>query len=134
MVNSNANALGIIFPNSYDGLIPELVGRLPVIVTLDELDEASLVRILKEPKNALVRQYQKLLAYDHAELTFTNAALEKIAHRAIERGTGARGLRSIMEEIMLPIMYEVPSDPTIRQVKITADVVEKKAAPELIRE
>ncbi len=116
------------------GLIPELVGRLPVIVTLDELDEASLVRILKEPKNALVRQYQKLLAYDHAELTFTNAALEKIAHRAIERGTGARGLRSIMEEIMLPIMYEVPSDPTIRQVKITADVVEKKAAPELIRE
>ena len=116
------------------GLIPELVGRLPVIVTLDELDEASLVRILKEPKNALVRQYQKLLAYDHAELTFTNAALEKIAHRAIERGTGARGLRAILEEMMVDVMFDAPSREGISRCVIDGAVIRGEAEPQLLGE
>ena len=115
------------------GLIPELVGRLPILVTLDDLDEASLVRILKEPKNALVKQYEKLLGYDNVALSFTDEALEKIAHQAIIRSTGARGLRSIMEEVMLDIMYQTPSDPTIQKIVITADTVEKKMPPEIVR-
>lgn len=115
------------------GLIPELVGRLPILVTLDDLDEASLVRILKEPKNALVKQYEKLLGYDNVALSFTDEALEKIAHQAIIRSTGARGLRSIMEEVMLDIMYQTPSDPTIKKIVITADTVEKKMPPKIVR-
>ena len=115
------------------GLIPELVGRLPILVTLDDLDEASLVRILKETKNDLVKKYKKLIGYDNVALSFTDEALEKIAHQAIIRSTGARGLRSIMEEVMLDIMYQTPSDPTIQKIVITADTVEKKMPPEIVR-
>ena len=105
------------------GLIPELVGRLPVLVTLDNLDEDALVRILKEPKNALTKQYQKLLAMDGMELVFTDDAYRAIAHLAIERNTGARGLRSILEGIMMKPMYELPSSTDIGKVIITAGFV-----------
>ncbi|MBQ9116580.1 MAG: ATP-dependent Clp protease ATP-binding subunit ClpX [Clostridia bacterium] len=111
------------------GLIPELVGRLPVFASLDPLDEDALVRILKEPRNSLVKQYVKLFSYDKAELEFTDDALTEIAHLAIERNTGARGLRAIIEEIMLDIMYEVPSRRDIAKVIITLDTVQKKSAP-----
>lgn len=111
------------------GLIPELVGRLPVIVSLDNLDKDALIKILSEPKNALFRQYKKLIEMDNAELVFEDSAKEKIAEKAIERNTGARGLRSIMEEIMLDIMYDVPSRSDIDKVIITADCVDKKAQP-----
>ena len=108
------------------GLIPELVGRLPVIVSLDDLDAEALVRILKEPKNALVKQYCKLIGMDDIELSFTDEALEHIAKKAIERNTGARGLRSIMEELMLGLMYSLPSDPEVRRVTVDADFVDGK--------
>jgi ATP-dependent Clp protease ATP-binding subunit ClpX len=111
------------------GLIPELVGRLPVMVALDPLDRDALVRILKEPKNALVKQYVKLLGYDKAELEFEEAALEKIADIAIERSIGARGLRAIIEDIMLNVMYEVPSRKNINKVIITADCVGGSGTP-----
>jgi len=111
------------------GLIPELVGRLPVIVSLDNLDKDALIKILSEPKNALFKQYQKLLQMDNTELEFDSSAKERIAEKAIERNTGARGLRSIMEEIMLDIMYEVPSRSDVEKVIITADCVDKKAKP-----
>ena len=101
------------------GIIPELVGRLPVITSLRGLDKDDLVRILTEPKNALCKQYHKLLSYDQVELSFEKGALEAIAEKAIERQIGARGLRAIMEEIMTKIMYEIPSDPTIQSVCIT---------------
>ena len=107
------------------GIIPELVGRLPVITTLNALDKGQLVRILTEPKNALVKQYQKLLEYDMVELDFDTQALEAAADRAIERGIGARGLRAVLEEVMTPLMYEVPSDPTITRVTITAESVKE---------
>ena len=100
------------------GLIPELVGRVPVIVSLDSLDEAALRRILLEPKNSLVKQYKKLFEMDGIEIEFTDAAISKIAKLAIERGTGARGLRSIMEKFMIPIMYKAPSDDTIKNIVI----------------
>lgn len=106
------------------GLIPELVGRLPVIVTLDDLDEDALVRILKEPKNALYKQYQKLLAMDGIRLTFEDDAFRAIAKLAIERQTGARGLRSILEGIMMRPMYELPSEKDITEVIVTAAFVE----------
>lgn len=115
------------------GLIPELVGRLPVIVGLSELDRTALVRILKEPKNALIKQYKKLLKMDNVELSFEDEALECIADLAIERNTGARGLRSIMEEIMMDIMYDVPSDKNIKEVIITKSAVKKEAAPTIIK-
>ena len=105
------------------GIIPELVGRLPVITTLNALDKGQLVRILTEPKNALVKQYQKLLEYDMVELDFDTQALEAAADRAIERGIGARGLRAVLEEIMSPIMYDIPSDATITKVTIDEDTV-----------
>lgn len=111
------------------GLIPELVGRLPVMVALDPLDREALVRILKEPKNALVKQYVKLLGYDKANLEFEEAALEKIADIAIERNIGARGLRAIIEDIMLNVMYEVPSRKDIKKVIITADCVGGSGTP-----
>ncbi len=114
------------------GLIPELVGRIPVIVSLDSLDEAALVRILTEPKNALVKQYCKLVGMDGAELVFEEGAVKAIAALAIERNTGARGLRAIIEDIMTDIMYEVPSRSDIKKVIITEDVVKKTAAPEYI--
>ena len=113
------------------GLIPELVGRLPVITALDGLRREDLVRILQEPKNALVKQYKKLLEYDDVELEFAPEALEAVADKAIERNIGARGLRAVMEEMLTQIMYDIPSDPTITRVVITKECVEGKARPEL---
>ncbi|GIP49516.1 ATP-dependent Clp protease ATP-binding subunit ClpX [compost metagenome] len=113
------------------GLIPEFVGRLPVISTLEPLDEKTLVRILSEPKNALVKQYQKLLELDNVNLQFEPKALEAIAQEAIKRNTGARGLRAIIEGIMLDVMYEVPSRDDISDCVITEKVVQEKTVPEL---
>lgn len=101
------------------GLIPELVGRLPIVATLESLDEESLIKIMKEPKNALIKQYQKLLKYDNVKLTFTDEALKLIAKKAMERNIGARGLRGIVEEIMRDVMYEVPDDQSIKEVIVT---------------
>lgn len=113
------------------GLIPEFVGRLPVISTLEPLDEPALVRILSEPKNALVKQYQKLLEMDNVKLDFEPAALEAIAKEAIKRNTGARGLRAIIEGIMLEVMYEVPSRDDVQNCLITEQSVQDKMMPEL---
>ena len=115
------------------GIIPELVGRLPVVATLDSLGREDLVRILTEPKNAMTRQYQALLGYDDVELVFEKEALEAVADKAIERRIGARGLRSVMENIMTDIMYSVPSDPGIGKVVVTADCVRKNTSPTVIR-
>ena len=114
------------------GIIPELVGRLPVIAPLEGLGREELVRILTEPKNALVKQYQKLLAFDDVELTFTPDALEAVADKAIERNIGARGLRAVMEGVLNGIMYEIPSDPTVSGVTITAACVRDGEAPVLV--
>ena len=114
------------------GLIPEFVGRIPVLVTLEELDESALVNILTQPKNALVKQYKELLNMDDAELIIEDDALELIAKRAIERKTGARGLRGILEEIMLDTMYEIPSRKDIRKCIITRETIEKNEKPVLI--
>ena len=114
------------------GLIPELVGRLPVIVGLQKLDREALVRILKEPKNAVIKQYMKLFEMDGVKLRFTDGALEKIADRAIELNTGARGLRSIVEGILLDIMYDVPSKNDVQQVTITKNTVTNGEKPKLI--
>jgi len=116
------------------GLIPELVGRLPVIVALDALDEEALIDILQEPKNALTKQYQKMVELEDIGLTFERDALRAIAKRAIDRGTGARGLRAIIEELMLDIMFDLPSRRDVREVVITQECVEQKAAPILILE
>ncbi len=116
------------------GLIPEFVGRLPVFTSLEELDEPSLVRILVEPKNALVKQYQKLLSFDNVRLKFTDSALSAIARKAVQRKSGARGLRAILEEIMLEVMYEIPSQKGIKECLITEDTVVKKEKPILIYE
>ena len=116
------------------GIIPELVGRLPVITSLRGLDKDDLVRILTEPKNALCKQYHKLLSYDQVELSFEKGALEAIAEKAIERQIGARGLRAIMEEIMTKIMYEIPSDPTIQSVCITERCVREGEPPQITRD
>ena len=116
------------------GIIPELVGRLPVLTTLESLDRAQMVRILTEPKNALVKQYQKLLEYDEVELEFQPEALTAVAEKAIERGIGARGLRAVLEEVMTQVMYDVPSDSTIAKVIITPACVTDRAQPELIRD
>ncbi len=116
------------------GLIPEFIGRLPVIATLEELDEEALVRILKEPKNALVRQYQKLLQLEGVSLNFTDDALVAIAREAARRKTGARGLRSILEESMLDIMYDIPSQDYVKEVFITEDVILKKNTPRIVYE
>ncbi len=114
------------------GLIPEFVGRLPVIATLEDLDHTALVRILKEPKNALVKQYQKLFEMEGVRLTFTEDALHAIADKAIERKTGARGLRSIMENILLETMFELPSMTGVEEVVVNREVVEGRAKPLLI--
>jgi len=111
------------------GLIPELVGRLPVIVSLESLDEEALVRILREPKNSILKQYEALISMDGAKLSFDKDALMKIAELAIERGTGARGLRAIMEEIMQETMYELPSMDDVAEIKFTRSVIEKKTKP-----
>ena len=116
------------------GIIPELVGRLPVIAALDGLTRDDLVTILTQPKNALVKQYQKLLEYDDVDLEFTPEALEAVADKAIERNIGARGLRAVMEGVLTQLMYDIPSDHTIEKVTITADCVKNGAAPEIIRD
>ena len=116
------------------GIIPELVGRLPVITTLQSLDREQMIQILTEPKNALVKQYQKLLDYDEVVLEFSREALEAVADRAVARGIGARGLRAVLEEVMTKIMYSVPSDPAIVKVTITASCVTDGADPEIVRD
>jgi len=114
------------------GMIPEFVGRLPVMSTLANLDENDLVRILTEPKNSLVKQYKKILAMDGVELIFKPDALKALADMATKRGTGARGLRSIMEEIMLEVMYEIPMRQDVKKCVITKDVVQSRITPLLI--
>ena len=116
------------------GIIPELVGRLPVITTLESLDRDQMVKILTEPKNALVKQYKKLLQYDDVELEFRPDALKAVADRAVSRGIGARGLRAVLEEVMTKIMYEVPSDPAIVKVEIGESCVTEGAQPEITRD
>ncbi|PPR14844.1 MAG: hypothetical protein CFH43_01044, partial [Proteobacteria bacterium] len=111
------------------GLIPEFIGRLPVVATLEDLDVPALVQILKEPKNALTKQYQELFNMDNCQLTFTDDALEAIAKRAVERKTGARGLRAILEGILLDTMFELPSEENVEEVVVNAEVVEGKAVP-----
>ena len=115
------------------GLIPEFIGRIPIIATLDKLDRNDLVRILTEPKNALVKQYKKLMSLDQVNLEFTPDALKAIADLAIERNMGARGLRTIIENAMMGIMYKTPSEPDIENVKVTEDVIEKNAEPNVTR-
>ncbi len=114
------------------GLIPEFIGRLPIVATLEELDKEALVKILVEPKNSLVKQYHKLFEIDDVELVFEEEALEAIVNKAIERKTGARGLRSIIEEIMRDIMFEIPSNNNIEKCIITKETVENKKEPELV--
>ena len=114
------------------GLIPEFVGRVPIIVTLEALDIEALIKILTEPKNALVKQYKKLFELDGVDLEFMDDAMQAIADEALRRNTGARGLRAIIEDIMLEVMYEVPSRIDITKVVITKDVVEKKENPLLV--
>ena len=114
------------------GLIPELVGRLPVLVGLEDLDRAALVRILREPKNSIIKQYERLFELDNCKVEFTDGALNAIAELAIERATGARGLRAITEEAMIDVMYDVPSDPTIEKVIIDEDVIKHKKKPEIV--
>jgi ATP-dependent Clp protease ATP-binding subunit ClpX len=114
------------------GLIPEFIGRLPIVVTLEALDELALRRILTEPRNALVRQYQKIFAMDGIELTLTKEALASIAHRAQARKTGARGLRSILEEVMLDIMYDLPSLTNVKKCIINKEVIEGAQTPVLV--
>ncbi|RMF69664.1 MAG: ATP-dependent Clp protease ATP-binding subunit ClpX [Alphaproteobacteria bacterium] len=111
------------------GLIPEFIGRLPVIATLDDLDEAALIEILSKPKNALLKQYQRLFEMENVQLTFTEEAMRAIARKALARKTGARGLRSIMEDILLDTMFELPSLEGVEEVVVNADVVEKRARP-----
>ena len=114
------------------GLIPEFIGRVPIVTTLDSLNEEALKRILTEPKNALIKQYQTLVEMDNVHLEFTDEAVSEIAKAAIERNTGARGLRTIIEDIMLNVMYEIPSDNTIEKVTITKECVTDKAKPEIV--
>ncbi len=115
------------------GIIPELVGRLPVVVSLENLDEEALIRILKEPKNSLVKQYKKLFELDNVDLKFNDDALMAMAKAALERGTGARGLRSVMEKTMMNTMFEMPSDNTIKECIVTKEAVEGSTQPELIK-
>ena len=111
------------------GLIPEFVGRIPVLTHVDDLGEEDLIRVLTEPKNALVKQYQKLFELDGVTLRFTTEALRHVAHRALERKTGARGLRNVMESVMLDIMYQIPSMPGVKECVISDTVIDQKAAP-----
>ena len=116
------------------GLIPELIGRLPVIATLSELDEEALVEILKKPKNALVKQYQRLMEMENVNITFTDGALKAVAREAINRKSGARGLRSIMEHVMLDLMYEIPSKKNVREVVISEEVINNSENPIVVYE
>jgi len=116
------------------GLIPEFVGRLPVIAVLDDLDQDALVRILKTPKNALIKQYQRLMSYENVKLRFTDGALAAVAEKAYDKKTGARGLRTILEEVMLDLMFDVPSQRSITEVIISEDVIRKREKPLLLYE
>ncbi len=116
------------------GLIPEFVGRMPVVAGLDELDEVTLIKILTEPKNALVKQYQRLLSFENVRLRFSDSALSAIAKKTIQRKTGARGLRSILEEIMLEVMYEIPSQKGIKECLVSEETIVKNEKPILIYE
>jgi ATP-dependent Clp protease ATP-binding subunit ClpX len=133
-VRDNVDSYGEVMPEDLlkFGLIPEFIGRLPVITTVSNLDRPALIQILSTPKNALVKQYQKMFQLDGVELQFDDDALDAIADQALERGTGARGLRAIMEEVLLPVMFDLPSRDDIATVVITADVVAKKAQPTMI--
>lgn len=115
------------------GMIPEFIGRVPVITTLDKLDKKDLVRILTEPKNALVKQYKKLMSLDKVDLTFTQGALEAIADMAIQRNMGARGLRTIIENSLMDVMYKTPSEEDIEKVEVTKDVITKHSQPRITR-
>jgi len=114
------------------GLIPELVGRLPAVATLNQLDKPALLEILTEPKNALVKQYKALLSYDDVEVSYTDEALSAIADKAIKRKTGARGLRAIMEAVMLDVMYDIPTMGNVEKCLINKQVVEGEATPVLV--
>ncbi|MDQ6659620.1 MAG: ATP-dependent protease ATP-binding subunit ClpX, partial [Chloroflexota bacterium] len=114
------------------GLIPEFVGRLPVSVSLESLDKEALIRILTEPKNAIVKQYQKSMQLDRVELVFTNDALDAVAEAALKQRTGARGLRSIVEDVLLDIMYEIPSRADVKKVIINGDVITERNKPLLV--
>ena len=111
------------------GLIPEFIGRLPLIATLEDLDEAALVQILTEPKNALTKQYKRLFELESVQLKFTDEAISAVARKALERKSGARGLRAILEEVMLDVMFEVPSEPDIKEVVISEDTIVKREKP-----
>jgi ATP-dependent Clp protease ATP-binding subunit ClpX len=128
------NRFGDVMPEDLlkFGLIPEFIGRLPVITTVSPLDREALIRILSEPRNALVKQYRKLFELDGVELEFTDDAIEAIADQALLRDTGARGLRAIMEEVLLHVMYEVPSREDVARVVIDHDVVLKNVNPTLV--
>ena len=115
------------------GLIPEFVGRLPVIATLDDLNEEALVKVLTEPKNALLKQYKTLFEMEDVKLTITDDALKAIAKKAIERKTGARGLRANMEENLLDLMYDIPDKKDVTEIIIDAEVINNGSAPEYIR-
>ncbi|MCX2748645.1 MULTISPECIES: ATP-dependent Clp protease ATP-binding subunit ClpX [unclassified Arthrobacter] len=133
-VKDNVDSYGEVMPEDLlkFGLIPEFIGRLPVITTVSNLDRSALIQILSKPKNALVKQYQKMFQLDGVELLFDDDALDSIADQALERGTGARGLRAIMEEVLLPVMFDLPSRDDIASVVITADAVNKKGQPTMI--
>lgn len=128
---SKTNIFGAIEPEDLlrFGLIPELVGRLPVAVPLEGLDEDALVQILKEPKNALTKQYKKLFELEGVELTFDDAALRAVARKAIQRGTGARGLRAILEELLLDTMFDLPGRDDVLEVRVTEATVTQKQRP-----
>lgn len=115
------------------GLIPEFIGRLPVVGSVESLDKDALKTILTKPRNALVKQYQKLLEMDGVELEFTDAAIDALAEVALERSSGARGLRAIMEEVLLPVMFDIPSDDEVQKVVITEDCIRQKEAPQIVR-
>jgi ATP-dependent Clp protease ATP-binding subunit ClpX len=116
------------------GLIPEFIGRLPVVATLEDLDESSLVRVLVEPQNALIKQYQKLLEFNDVNLRFTEAALREVAKKATQRKSGARGLRAILEEVMLDTMFDLPSNTAVREVVVSEKVIASKESPLLVYE
>jgi ATP-dependent Clp protease ATP-binding subunit ClpX len=110
-------------------LIPEIIGRLPILAALDQLDEPALVRILTEPQNALIKQYQKLLAFDKVKLKFAEGALLAIAKKAYQQKTGARGLRAVLESIMLDLMYDIPSQSDVKEVLVTEEVIQGQGEP-----
>jgi ATP-dependent Clp protease ATP-binding subunit ClpX len=133
--NSQENLFSQVLPEDLHkyGLIPEFIGRLPVVTTVSPLDQAALIDILTAPKNALVKQYQRMFVLDDVQLEFEAEALEEIANLAAERNTGARGLRAILEELLGPIMFDIPSSESIERVVITRDSVLRKSPPAIVQ-